>query len=93
MFDLKIIKSFSVYNAFYVNYMNTNIIMQEKGAGNWLQKSPAWRPPATEYLKLNIDGSWKERDEAGGGGVFKSETGSWYIGFASKYNVVTPLAA
>ncbi|XP_021852892.1 uncharacterized protein [Spinacia oleracea] len=60
VFDLKMIKPFSVYNTFYVNYMDTNTIMQAKAAGNWLQKSPTWKPPAAWF----IDGSWKERDEA-----------------------------
>ncbi|XP_021848876.2 uncharacterized protein [Spinacia oleracea] len=93
VFELKMIKPFSVYNAFYVDYRENILMMQGKGAGNWLQKAPAWKPPAPSFLKLNIDGSWKEKDEAGGGGVFRSETGNWYIGFASKYNAITPLAA
>lgn len=58
-----------------------------------MQRSPAWRPPAPGVPKLNIDGSWQAKDVAGGGGVFRSKTGSWYIGFVSKYNAVTPLAA
>ncbi|XP_056683220.1 uncharacterized protein [Spinacia oleracea] len=52
-----------------------------------------WLPPAYEFLKLNTDGSWKARNEAGGGGVFRGATGKWYMGFASKFNAITPLAA
>lgn len=76
VFDHKMIKAFSVFNAFYVDYMDTKMLLQGKGAGNFLQRSPAWRPPAPGALKLNIDGSWQAKDVAGGGGVFRSDTGN-----------------
>lgn len=36
----------------------------------------AWSPPAFYYLKLNIYGSWKEQNDAGGGGVFIGVSGN-----------------
>lgn len=53
----------------------------------------AWTPPAAGYLKLNVDGSWKALQEAGGGGVFRGVNGNWYMAFASKFSAITPLAA
>ncbi|XP_021847290.1 uncharacterized protein [Spinacia oleracea] len=57
------------------------------------QKNHAWLPPADGYMKLNVDGNWKAQNEAGGGAVFRGSEGTWYMGFASKFNVITPLAA
>lgn len=44
-------------------------------------------------MKLNTDGSWRAHNDAGGGGVFRGATGNWYVGFSSKFNALTPLAA
>ncbi|XP_056685189.1 uncharacterized protein [Spinacia oleracea] len=54
---------------------------------------PSWTPPAPGFMKLNTDGAWKGIDEAGGGGVLRRENGDWYLGFSSKFNAKTPLAA
>ncbi|XP_056699092.1 uncharacterized protein [Spinacia oleracea] len=44
-------------------------------------------------MKLNVDGAWKSNAVAGGGGVFRRSTGSWFVGFSSKFTVSSPLAA
>ncbi|XP_021860176.2 uncharacterized protein [Spinacia oleracea] len=56
-------------------------------------KSLTWLPPAPGFLKLNTDGAWKGIDKAGGGGVLRKENGDWFLGYSSKYNAKTPLAA
>ncbi|XP_056692349.1 uncharacterized protein [Spinacia oleracea] len=52
-----------------------------------------WTPPKEDFIKLNIDGAWKSATEAGGGGVFRRPNASWFVGFSSKFNVNSPLAA
>lgn len=71
VFALKMTKPFLVFNAFFVDYVTTNNILQGKGVGNFGQRAPAWKKPAEGYLKLNIDGSWKAKDKAEGGGVLR----------------------
>lgn len=44
-------------------------------------------------MKLNIDGAWKSGVVAGGGGVFRRSTGSWFVGFSSKFRVNSPLGS
>lgn len=46
-----------------------------------------------DYLKLNTCGAWKGLSEADGGGVFRRSSCTWYMGFSSKFNGVSPLAA
>lgn len=53
----------------------------------------AWKPPKEEFVKLNTDGAWKSKDPAGGGGVFRRPTGSWFVGFSRKYNVNSAMDA
>ncbi|XP_056694651.1 uncharacterized protein [Spinacia oleracea] len=50
-------------------------------------------PPIEGYMKLNIDGAWKSGNIAGGGGVFRRHTGSWFVGFSTKFKVHSPLAS
>lgn len=52
----------------------------------------SWSLPAFDHLKLNVDGSWKEQNEAVEGGVFRGVSGNWYMGFSSKFHAITPLA-
>ncbi|XP_056682962.1 uncharacterized protein [Spinacia oleracea] len=52
-----------------------------------------WFPPKEGVMKLNVDGAWKSDVVAGGGGVFRRSTGSWFVGFSSKFTVRSPLAA
>ncbi|XP_056688797.1 uncharacterized protein [Spinacia oleracea] len=93
VFYHKMFKSFSVYNAFYVDLVDTNKALQGKGKAQVSKRDLIWKPLAYEFLKLNTDGSWKAKNEAGGGGVFRGATGKWYMGYASKFNAITPLAA
>ncbi|XP_021758494.1 uncharacterized protein LOC110723444 [Chenopodium quinoa] len=91
----------SVFNRFIIDYQITNFVLQGTDKG----KSPmvdmrcstsialSWKPPRTRFLKLNTDGAWKNSEEGGGGGVFRTNKGEWYFGFSSKYNVVSALAA
>lgn len=41
-------------------------------------------------MKLDTDEAWKGIDIAGGGGVIRRDTGTWFIGLSSKYNAHTP---
>ncbi|XP_021852886.2 uncharacterized protein [Spinacia oleracea] len=50
-------------------------------------------PPSQGFIKLNTDAAWRSKDLACGGGVFRSIFGSWILGYSSKFNVNTPLAA
>lgn len=93
VFKQKMVKTFSVYNVFYVDYITTNKILQGKDKGN-LKVIPAmWTPPSYDYLKLNTDGRLRVHNNAGDGGVFRGATGRWYMGYLSKFNAITPLAA
>ncbi|XP_021773753.1 uncharacterized protein LOC110737696 [Chenopodium quinoa] len=38
-------------------------------------------------------GAWKNSADAEGGGVIRTPSGGWYVGYSSKYNAITPLAA
>ncbi|OIT29361.1 hypothetical protein A4A49_65562, partial [Nicotiana attenuata] len=41
-----------------------------------------WEPPATNFYKLNIDGSCEGNPGVGGvGGVFRDSRGQWTLGF------------
>ncbi|XP_056691001.1 uncharacterized protein [Spinacia oleracea] len=66
---------------------------QGKGKEQVRSMNLIWTPPAYEFLKLNTDGSWRAQNDAGGGGVFRGATGKWYMGYSSKFNAITPLAA
>lgn len=62
----KMVKQFSVYSAFYVDYITTNKILQGKDKGKTKIVPAIWIPPAYDYLNLNTDGSWKAHNEGGG---------------------------
>lgn len=88
--------AFSVYNAFYLDWKLTFSILQGKGkekVGDSLPPSPTSIPPAKGFMKLNTDGAWKGIDNAGGGGVIRKENGEWFLGYSTKFNAKTPLAA
>lgn len=78
---------------FFVDLVTTNTVLQGKGKEQMQKVAFIWTPPAYDYLKLNTYGSWKAHNEAGGGSVFRGATGKWYMGFSSKFNAITPLAA
>ncbi|XP_056693075.1 uncharacterized protein [Spinacia oleracea] len=63
------------------------------GKGGLWEHKKHWIPPAEGFMKLNIDGAWKSNIVSGGGGVFRRHTGSWFVGFSSKFAVHSPLAA
>ncbi|KMT09347.1 hypothetical protein BVRB_6g134410 [Beta vulgaris subsp. vulgaris] len=47
-----------------------------------------------DFLKLNVDGAWKEEWQmAGIGGVFRDKKGKWKFGFAKKIEAISPEAA
>ncbi|XP_021857168.2 uncharacterized protein [Spinacia oleracea] len=52
-----------------------------------------WTAPSSGYLKLNTDGTWSAHNIVGGGGVFRRSSGTWFMGFSSKFNASTPLTA
>ncbi|XP_056695819.1 uncharacterized protein [Spinacia oleracea] len=96
VFDLKMKSAFSLYNAFYVDWTFANNCSQGKELGAYhvpgLTKK-TWFPPKDGVMKLNVDGAWKSNAVAGGGGVFRRSTGSWFVGFSSKFTVSSPLTA
>ncbi|XP_056688018.1 uncharacterized protein [Spinacia oleracea] len=96
VFDLQMKSAFSLYNAFYVDWSFANNCSQGKDLScnqvPGLAKK-TWFPPKEGVMKLNVDGAWKSDAVAGGGGVFRRSTGSWFVGFSSKFTVHTPLAA
>ncbi|XP_021728049.1 uncharacterized protein LOC110695134 [Chenopodium quinoa] len=51
-----------------------------------------WAPPHKGYFKLNTDGSWVGINDAGGGGVLRCDKGLWQLGYAAKYNALSPAA-
>lgn len=88
--------SFSLYNAFYIDWKITCFVLQGKGeekVGDFVPPSPTWLPSARGFMKLNTDGDWKGIDNARGGGVLRKETGDWFLGYSSKFNAKNPLAA
>ncbi len=53
-----------------------------------------WRPPPTNFFKLNTDGSAEGNPgPAGAGGVIRDHTGGWIKGFSRKIGVTNSLAA
>ncbi|XP_056695682.1 uncharacterized protein [Spinacia oleracea] len=93
VFELKVSKPFSIYNALFIDHASISYILQVKETPVIRAPKPTWYPPTYDYLKLNVDGSWKDLNEAGGGGVFRGVSGNWYMGFSSKYDASLPLAA
>ncbi|XP_021858374.2 uncharacterized protein [Spinacia oleracea] len=88
--------AFSLYSTFYVDWKMTVSVFQGKGkekVGHPIPSHPTWVPPARGFMKLNTDGAWKGIDKAGGGGVLRKDSGEWFLGYSSKYNAKTPLAA
>ncbi|XP_056688698.1 uncharacterized protein [Spinacia oleracea] len=96
VFDLKMKSAFSLYNDFYVDWTSANNCSHGKELGAnqvpGLTKK-TWFPPKDGVMKLNVDDAWKSNAVAGGGGVFRRSTGSWFVGFSSKFTVSSPLAA
>lgn len=64
VFDLKMTKPFSIYNTLFMDHSSTSHILQGKGKEVSNGSKPTWFPPSFDYLKLNVDGSWKEQNEA-----------------------------
>jgi hypothetical protein len=53
-----------------------------------------WRPPPTDFFKLNTDGSAEGNPGlAGAGGIIRNHTGGWIKGFSRKIGVTNSLAA
>lgn len=68
VFDLKMMKSFSIYNSFYVDWVATNLILQGKGKArmrDYTYAQHVWTAPPADHLKLNTDGAWKGLSVAG----------------------------
>ncbi|XP_056698546.1 uncharacterized protein [Spinacia oleracea] len=96
VFDLKMKSAFSLYNSFFIDWNSTNLALQGKSTDIKTNLPPIrkqWMPPLEGYMKLNIDGAWKSGNVAGGGGVFRRHTGSWFVGFSTKFRVHSPLAS
>ncbi|XP_021855317.1 uncharacterized protein [Spinacia oleracea] len=96
VFEQKMGSAFSLFNAFYVDWKITVSVLQGKGKekmGEPIPPHPTWIPPAKGFMKLNTDGAWKGIDKAGGGGVLRKETSDWFLGYSSKFNAKTSLAA
>lgn len=93
VFEMKVVKPFSIFNALFMDHASISHTLQGKEKAADKTPKPTWFPPTYDFLKLNVDGSWKELNEAGGGGDFRGVSGNWYMGFSSKYDVATPLAA
>ncbi|XP_019235506.1 PREDICTED: uncharacterized protein LOC109215848 [Nicotiana attenuata] len=51
-----------------------------------------WHPPQKGWYKLNVDGA-HDNLKSGIGGVFRSCSGKWIIGFQKKTNAIYPLHA
>lgn len=84
VFEQKLKKSFSVYNSFYVDYISTKKIMQ--GQETQIPKLPQipWSPPAYDFLKLNVNGSWQRINESGRGGCSEVSQGIGTWGFLAR---------
>ncbi|XP_056697560.1 uncharacterized protein [Spinacia oleracea] len=96
VFEFKMKNCFSLYNNFFVDWKSTNFILQGKEMCQVQEVGVfkfQWIPPKQDFMKLNVDSAWKSATEAGGGGVFRRPNGSWFVGFSSKFNVNSPLAA
>ena len=53
-----------------------------------------WRPPPTDFFKLNTDGSIEGNPgPAGAGGIIRDHTGGWIKGFSWKIGITNSLAA
>lgn len=87
--------AFSLYNTFFIDWKITNFPLQGKNTDNKIDHSvnkEHWIPPKEGVMKMNIDGAWESGSVAGGRGVFRRHTGSWFVGFSTKFNVHSPLA-
>ncbi|XP_021860368.2 uncharacterized protein [Spinacia oleracea] len=88
---------FSLYNFFFLDWSVTNHVLQNKGKEKEVivegMSISSWKPPREGFVKLNTDGAWKSSDIAGGGGMFRSTTGSWFVGFTRKYNMHSSMVA
>lgn len=96
VFDHKMKKVFSIFNSIFVDFSATNHILQGKGKAKVSLADKvrnAWKAPPDDFIKLNTDGAWKAINIAGGGGVFRRPSGTWFLGYSSKYHSVSPLAA
>lgn len=50
-----------------------------------------WIPPLEESLKLNTNEAWKGLNESKCGGVLRRPTGTWCMGFSTKFHSIIPL--
>ncbi|PRQ18450.1 putative ribonuclease H-like domain, reverse transcriptase zinc-binding domain-containing protein [Rosa chinensis] len=52
-----------------------------------------WVPPPSPWIKINIDGSFRNRDHAGFGAIARNNDGAFVLAFASRVRVPSALDA
>lgn len=55
--------------------------------------SVLWKPPPIGWVKVNTDGSFRDKSRAGFGGVFRNHEGVFIGGFSSKVDVCSAIDA